>query len=188
MPPEPDWLVDAPTAAAYVAHLRGRHCAPGTIWSWATRGHITRPTRGRYDIREIDTHVRRLIVTELIEWLRAQYDEDERVARKATHGGTPWRVDGANIVGRSWQASESSTETLVVRHTWPQEAEHIVRWDPNRALDEIDAKRRILDEVITPALTDDPTDETARHLLRLSALPYANRPGYLDTWRPDPTS
>lgn len=55
---EPDHLVDALTAAAYVEHVRGSHCAPGTIWSWASRGHIGRYGRGRYDIREIDHWLR----------------------------------------------------------------------------------------------------------------------------------
>jgi len=55
---QPDHLVDALTAAAYVTHVTGRHCAPGTIWSWASRGHIGRHGRGRYDIREIDTWIR----------------------------------------------------------------------------------------------------------------------------------
>lgn len=54
---QPDYLVDARTAAAYVTHLQGGHCAPGTIWSWATRGHIRRHGRGRYDLREIHRHV-----------------------------------------------------------------------------------------------------------------------------------
>lgn len=55
----PGYLVDALAAAAYVTHLQGRHCAPGTIWSWACRGHIQRHGRGRYDIREIHAWVTR---------------------------------------------------------------------------------------------------------------------------------
>ncbi len=54
---EPDYLVDGQTAAAYVTRLQGQPCSPGTIWSWATRGHIHRHGRGRYDIREIHRHV-----------------------------------------------------------------------------------------------------------------------------------
>ncbi|MEU7904127.1 hypothetical protein [Actinoplanes sp. NPDC049118] len=53
----PDHLVDARDAAAYVARLRGRPCAPGTIRSAASRHHIGRHgRRGRctlYDLREI---------------------------------------------------------------------------------------------------------------------------------------
>ncbi|AGL19512.1 hypothetical protein [Actinoplanes sp. N902-109] len=54
---EPDHLVDAATAAAYVAHLRGKPCAEGTIRSAASRGFIGRHgRRGRatvYDLHEI---------------------------------------------------------------------------------------------------------------------------------------
>jgi hypothetical protein len=50
-------LVDVATAAAYVARLKGRPCAPGTIRSWASRGHITRHGHaGRntlYSLREL---------------------------------------------------------------------------------------------------------------------------------------
>ena len=58
MPPdEPDHLVDVHDAANYVARLRGQPCAPGTIRSWASRGHIGRHGRRRgrtmYDLREL---------------------------------------------------------------------------------------------------------------------------------------
>lgn len=58
---EPDHLATAVDAAAYVAKVTGQPCAVGTIWSWATRGHIRRHgRRGRatlYDLREIDAWV-----------------------------------------------------------------------------------------------------------------------------------
>ncbi len=54
---QPDHLVDAKDAAAYIARLTGKPCAAGTIRSAATRGHIGRHgRRGRntlYDLREI---------------------------------------------------------------------------------------------------------------------------------------
>ena len=56
---EPDQLVDAAAAAAYVTKVTGRSCVPATIRQWATRGHVTRQgQRGRntlYDLREIHT-------------------------------------------------------------------------------------------------------------------------------------
>lgn len=52
--------VDTNTAAAYVAHITGRPCAPGTIRSCASRGHIHRiGRRGRsttYSLRELHIH------------------------------------------------------------------------------------------------------------------------------------
>ncbi len=83
---------------------------------------------------------------DLIAFVKARLDEDEEAARGATFGGTPWRVDAMSIVGRSWQASDSSPETLVVKHTWPQEAVHIVRWDPNRVVRLVAALRKVVDE------------------------------------------
>lgn len=57
MRPDPDHLVDAHDAAAYVARIRKRPCAAGTIRSAASRGHIGRHgRRGRstlYDLREL---------------------------------------------------------------------------------------------------------------------------------------
>lgn len=165
---EPDHLVDAPTAAAYVAHLRGRPCAPGTIWSWATRGHIHRYGRGRYDIREIDTWTRRLIMNELIEWYRAQLDADEQVAQRVDPHQAP-----ADL--RAMVTREGSAPFLVV--------------DSALVLADIAAKRRILDlpnrAVDHPSYRDD--YDSAKALddtIRLLALPYANRPGYQHAWRP----
>jgi hypothetical protein len=87
-------------------------------------------------------------------------------------------MDGSSIVGRSWRASERSPETLVVKHTWPQEAAHIVRWDPARVLAEVQAKRRILDEFSWEA------GET-RAIMHL-AQPYAGQPGWQEEWRAAP--
>lgn len=54
---QPDHLVTATDAAAYITHLTRKPCAEGTIRSAATRGHIGRHgRRGRntlYDLREI---------------------------------------------------------------------------------------------------------------------------------------
>jgi hypothetical protein len=55
---EPDHLVTAADAALRVTQLTGEPCAPGTIRSWASRGHIGRHgRRGRntlYDILEVE--------------------------------------------------------------------------------------------------------------------------------------
>jgi hypothetical protein len=107
---------------------------------------------------------------DLITWLRAQLDEDERVARAWLPLGNPTAAD----------------------------REHIARHDPARVLAEVDAKRRILDEhktydvhsgfgcgicafngwdkVIEP--------EGWCTTVRLLALPYADRLGYRSEWAP----
>jgi hypothetical protein len=94
-------------------------------------------------------------------------------------------------------------------------AEHIVRWDPARVLVECDTKRRIIAAYLRPGEDphpgqpcvnfegQDPADRddydscsrhldamryrfTGDHILRLLALPYADRDGYrADLWAPD---
>lgn len=71
-------------------------------------------------------------------------------------------------------------------------AGHIARWDPARVLAEVEAKRRILHEheheEAHPALMP----HTCRRCgsfgwcltVRLLALPFSDRPGYDETWRP----
>lgn len=119
---------------------------------------------------------------DLVRWLTARLDEDERIAREAEaakEDGWWWRPD-----------AESAAERHVAAH------------DPARVLREIDAKRQLLPEVFAYEAKIDgewgcchdadeiaagecperqPKDITA---LRLLALPYTDRDGYRDSWRP----
>ncbi|MEU6597886.1 DUF6221 family protein [Streptomyces flaveolus] len=81
-------------------------------------------------------------------------------------------------------------------------AGHIVRHDPARVLREIEAKRRLLDEhkpdrpkgrpnmerhcltCTTAQAWDETASESNCLTLRLLALPYEDRPGYREDWRP----
>ena len=87
-------------------------------------------------------------------------NEDERVAREASYWGD-----------------------LPLGHLASDLEAHLIRWMPPRALADVAAKRLILAEV-SSQLTDDGTDETARYLLCLLALPYAGHAEYRDEWRP----
>ncbi|MEU5624259.1 DUF6221 family protein [Streptomyces tendae] len=109
---------------------------------------------------------------DLVRWLRAQLDEDERVARGAIDN-SPWRAavrSGLDVVeGDGWtvcNASEADTA-------------HIAEWDPARVLREIDAKRRII-----ATLHEEGGDRMFADIFSLLALPYADRPGYREHWRP----
>ncbi len=107
-------------------------------------------------------------VDDLVTWLRAQLDDDERVAREAvqwSEGAAEW----ANPGEPDW--------------------EHIARHGPARVLAEVDAKRRLLDYLV--ALEDKALDGNWWNLdtdepAKLLALPYADRPGYRDEWNPCP--
>jgi hypothetical protein len=114
---------------------------------------------------------------DLVTWLRGQMDEDERLAREAASQSTT-----------AWEYGEYPAEADHI-----PVAEHIERWDPARVLAEVDAKRRILDlveqDVMRALDTQDPEFVdgyvTAQEdAVKLLALPYANWPGYDESWRP----
>jgi len=131
---------------------------------------------------------------DLVAWLRAQLDEDEQVARAAQERTpAPWVGDEDD-----W---DDVADARVIRH--------IVMWNPARVLAEVEAKRRTLDQWATwlneegAAQADyqawvagnaGPTAprRTLPKVLgpglecpvRLLALPYADRPGFLEEWRP----
>jgi hypothetical protein len=109
-------------------------------------------------------------VSELVEWQRAQLDEDERVARAAE---------------RYWHGVRIESATAA-------EEDHARRHDPARVLAEVDAKRRILDEhprcpcsaKCTACATCGDGSIWPCQTIRLLALPYADRPEYRNGWRP----
>lgn len=138
---------------------------------------------------------------ELITWLRAQLDDDERVAREATPGPwesqwwgvrTAYEFDRPGYIHHGERVTVATNSgTVGNREAEIRNAEHIARWDPARVLAEIEAKRRILDE-------HDPTPTTKTccptcydaygqepvpapcPTVRLLALPYAGRDGWHD--------
>lgn len=114
---------------------------------------------------------------DLVQWLCAQLDEDERIARAATPG--PWKL--ARQRGVEWVSSAEYWAVADCSDADParENAEHVAAWDPERVLREIDAKRRILD-----TLHEEGGDRMFADIFRLLALPYADRPGYREEWRP----
>ncbi|HZX39508.1 MAG TPA: DUF6221 family protein [Streptomyces sp.] len=126
---------------------------------------------------------------DLVEWLRAQLDDDERAASAATPG--PWVTNGIAVWRRPDDSWDFRSEMDRNRNQVPfvmvnpgqtvewLNAEHVACWDPKRALDEVHAKRRIIDEAVRLARYDGEFQ-----FLELLALPYADRPGYDERWRP----
>jgi hypothetical protein len=138
-------------------------------------------------------------MTDLVTWLRAQLDDDERVARAAADYGDAWRAGDPGV----YPSNESQHPGPIVGGVWgdleDQYAEHIARWDPARVLAEVAAKRVILEKVVPEAdgldvqvegefgvgVRDEAEDPyLGDTLVRLLAVPYANRPGYLAEWAP----
>ena len=110
-----------------------------------------------------------------------------------------WRVNLATV--EEWPSRITPTSApSMMRRTYagtieemdPSAAGHIVRWDPARVLAEIDAKRRILAECERMLLRDrlrpgdywDGCRDALRSTVIALALPYADRPGYREEWRP----
>ncbi|MFF1298120.1 MULTISPECIES: DUF6221 family protein [unclassified Streptomyces] len=148
---------------------------------------------------------------DLVQWLGSQLDEDERIAKAAPSG--PWTVDSAGSVvdadgGRVIPSVGGALNGRTSR--WPEgpAVDHILRQEPGRALSEIDAKRKLLvlhrpvrrTDFTTsdgsPAgtlvvchecdanSTDADWPDSPCWTLRLLAVPYADRPGYKEDWRP----
>lgn len=130
---------------------------------------------------------------DLITWLRVQLDEDERIARAC--GDVAWvddvpgmvHVDPAAIRDNKWAFGHLG----YVAGAHPNELgnayrAHIARHDPAHVLREVEAKRKILGLVTDagPSFGDGYT-EAYRDVVKLLAVPYADRPGYLDAWRPE---
>lgn len=145
---------------------------------------------------------------DLVEFLRARLDEeatvaeaaqrevaervcpplqvDEWAARAGHWGVVPWLFSGrAEADLAQWGRVEIAGLARA----------HIARHDPARVLAEVEAKRRILDDVLPTMKADEmriagewgvgsePVREASDDLLSLLALPYADHPDYRAEWR-----
>ncbi|MET8079969.1 DUF6221 family protein [Streptomyces sp. NPDC005303] len=146
---------------------------------------------------------------DLIVFLRAQLDEDERSARRA---GDSFRQIGETGV---IVATEGDRAEECASANWAGVAEHIVEHDPARVLRDIEVDRELLAEYqrllrahqahqkeasrMTREHDDDPTRRAALrreadylpamlHVVerwaKRKAAVYDGRPGYLEAWRP----
>lgn len=101
----------------------------------------------------------------LIIWLRAQLDQDERIAQAASAG--PWTADPPGKFQDPFQDPDDipvydatgnaiccSPDDFVRGGHSAADAEHITTWNPARVLTEIKAKRAVLDALVI-ALTCD---------------------------------
>lgn len=134
----------------------------------------------------------------LVQFLRAQLDEDARIARRA--GDTFRQIGETGVI----VATEGDRAEECATANWAGIAEHIVVHDPARVLHEIDAKRALIARG-GPFCTSDcdqpgnePMDPDTNWTTPLEhhfdcaaydaagvlALPYADRPGYQEKWRP----
>lgn len=107
----------------------------------------------------------------LASWLREQIDEDERVARATRQASLSWQnfdMDG--------ELRDTANAGTVAYIPIPQTRDHIARHDPARVLDGVEAKGRLLEEILFGYAPE--------KLLRILAVEYADRPGYREEWKP----
>lgn len=123
---------------------------------------------------------------DLITFLRARLDDDERTARRATEG--PWEI---RFLGRHDLSTVVRGKELLAQLDGNRAANnsvHMAVHDPARVLAEVDAKRRIIqaeqDRSLDDGLPERLIDRYESDVLRLLVLPYASHPDYRDEWRP----
>jgi hypothetical protein len=124
-------------------------------------------------------------MNELIAFLRARLHEDERGALAASPVSWPSNVEEDEGVGGITVAASSGDQSRAT-------VAHLARYAPARVLQEIEAKRRILDELVgfvaeaefLPVDEGNTTKAMAVGVVRLLALPYADHAAYLEKWRP----
>lgn len=144
---------------------------------------------------------------ELVMWLGEQFDEDTVRARTATPG--PWRYDegkhhhivGTPLFEEAVFAGPPGADANCVAGTGEtddqqsmRDAAFIAAHDPARVLREIDALRQVLAEYEQAARyaktywgqanASQSRAQALGKVVRLLALPYADRPGYREEWRP----
>jgi hypothetical protein len=118
-------------------------------------------------------------VEDLVRWLGEQLDEDERIAREAAaEWGTAWAAD------HDTDTVDSAIEYVSVVGEPNSPIDFIAEWDPARVLREVDSKRRVIGAIEHLLVQVDDPFADVDDMLRLLALPYTDRPGYLDSWRP----
>jgi hypothetical protein len=132
---------------------------------------------------------------DLLSWVRAQVDEDERIALALETGPvgnpSPWQKRLFGLRSEGIADRHGSPVILFVHHKDPTHmvVDHILNHDPTRALREVAAKRAILDEYAEAdtyytANVSAPAGEL--HGLRTAVLAiaaiYEGRPGWREEW------
>ncbi|WP_369387621.1 DUF6221 family protein [Streptomyces sp. CG1] len=130
----------------------------------------------------------------LEQFLRARYEEEERVARDAIAGapGAVWGVMADDIEQVLTSQDRGTTHTPMVQFGADDPVRlltHVARHDPARVLRELEAKLALLEEHRTRdgggcrTCREEAGPRSPCTTLRLLAVP-SDHPGYDDSWRP----
>lgn len=125
------------------------------------------------------------MTADLVAFLRARLDEDERAALNAPPG--PWHYDRKRFAVTcdgypvaSWRHEGKLTDGSPLLD---RTGEYMERFDPARVLAEVDAKRQMIDECAV-TISQGLSVGLAETMLAMLALPYADHPAYREEWRP----
>lgn len=119
---------------------------------------------------------------DIVQFLRARLDEDERTARAATDG--PWTI---RSLGRHDLSTVVKNNELLAQLDGSRAASnsvHMAVHNPARVLAEVEAKRRRIDLLADAIQRGHDDYDIATELLPLEALPYGDHPDYRNEWRP----
>lgn len=119
------------------------------------------------------------VVHDLATWLLEQITEDERRA-EAMVSAFP---DERALTQRGWLNRDPSAAPFPETLTTADVMAYMLDMGPRRVLAECDAKRRVIRWVNTWPWRPEPPS-SVDGLLPALALPYADRPGYREEWRP----
>lgn len=136
---------------------------------------------------------------DLTAFLLARIAEDEQIAREARqYSPPPWTAVDSAISGGMvccdhdpMHSDPEEEDTYVAGCEHRHDADFIARWDPDRALAEVEARRQILDlyEVQLTKSAENSMEEdcawTLGPVVALLALPYADHPDYRPEWAPE---
>jgi hypothetical protein len=123
-------------------------------------------------------------VIDLVEFLRARLDEDKWAARNAAADHPSWTYDPE-------QFAVYTDGYPIASHRFGDplaevDGVHIARHDPARVLREVEAKRRLISEILAECegAGFDHRRGIYGKVLRSLAAPYADHPDYREEWRP----
>jgi hypothetical protein len=128
-------------------------------------------------------------MSDLVEFLRARYDERAAKAQAAMRGGEG-RWTQADPELYPGLIEDERRETVVYDEGRPSEeqAAHIAENDPARVLREVESKRRLLEQFklrgdSVRATVQPATGGVWDDLLRMLALPYADHDEFREEWQ-----
>jgi hypothetical protein len=130
------------------------------------------------------------LIDEMITFVRLQLDEDEQKAlaidAKEWAEDSSWFKDMLDPLPSQRRERPGWLPMITV-----EDVRHIARHDPARVLREVEAKRKILDDhapVVDGTQSSwkwfEGSESESERILRLLALPYSDRPGFREEWRP----